>query len=270
MDLKIGCDPELFVLDEKRQNMAGWGMIPGTKKNPHRVNNGAVQVDGTALEFNTDPASTVEEFTNNIHTVLAQLRGMIPAGYTFSERSHVSYDEDYFLSLPDEARELGCDPDYNAWTGGENIIPDDKEKQPFRTASGHIHIGWTEDADPFEAAHFQTCCAYVKELDATLGLGSVMVDQDGFRRRQLYGKAGAFRPKPYGVEYRVLSNFWVYSDDRIKWVYKECIDAFNTLLGGRGRHQMVQEAMIYDCINQGDHRMAENLLQHIGKEIPLV
>ena len=28
----------------------------------------------------------------------------------------------------------------------------------------------------------------------------------------MYGKAGAFRPKPYGMEYRVLSNFWLTSD----------------------------------------------------------
>jgi hypothetical protein len=40
-------------------------------------------------------------------------------------------------------------------------------------------------------------------------------------RRELYGKAGAFRPKPYGVEYRVLSNRWLNSEALIRWVYNQ-------------------------------------------------
>jgi hypothetical protein len=50
----------------------------------------------------------------------------------------------------------------------------------------------------------------VKQLDWYLGGWSLQKDPDPIRRR-LYGKAGACRYKPYGVEYRVLSNFWVTS-----------------------------------------------------------
>jgi hypothetical protein len=45
-----------------------------------------------------------------------------------------------------------------------------------------------------------------------------MWDKDA-TRRQLYGKAGAFRPKPYGMEYRVLSNRWLDSEPLMRWVY---------------------------------------------------
>ncbi len=41
-----------------------------------------------------------------------------------------------------------------------------------------------------------------------------MYDKDT-ERRGMYGKAGAFRPKPYGVEYRTLSNAWLSNDERI-------------------------------------------------------
>src|SRR3546814_1862742 len=52
------------------------------------------------------------------------------------------------------------------------------------------------------------CSDLVKQLDWYLGLWSLGKDKDKVRR-SLYGKAGACRIKPYGVEYRVLSNFWI-------------------------------------------------------------
>jgi hypothetical protein len=36
----------------------------------------------------------------------------------------------------------------------------------------------------------------------------------------LYGKAGAYREKSYGVEYRTLSNFWVFDERLSDWVWK--------------------------------------------------
>ncbi|OYV41139.1 MAG: hypothetical protein B7Z80_02685 [Rhodospirillales bacterium 20-64-7] len=55
-------------------------------------------------------------------------------------------------------------------------------------------------------------------MDYFLGIHSLLWDKDGTRRK-LYGKAGAFRPKPYGMEYRVLSNRWLDSPDLTRWVY---------------------------------------------------
>ena len=53
----VGCDPEVFV----KQNgvfKSAFGLIKGDKKNPQKIRNGAVQVDGMALEFNIDPAAS--------------------------------------------------------------------------------------------------------------------------------------------------------------------------------------------------------------------
>ena len=59
-----------------------------------------------------------------------------------------------------------------------------------------------------------------------------MLLDDGAKRRELYGKAGAYRVKPYGVEYRVLSNFWLKSPALMQWVYDNTILAFKRLLAG--------------------------------------
>ena len=114
------------------------------------------------------------------------------------------FGKEYIDAQPKEAKELGCNPDFNAYTGEENPKPD--EGLPFRTGAGHIHVGWTEDTD--DPVHDSMCHMLVKELDAVLGLPSLLLDPDS-ERREMYGKAGAHRVKTYGVEYRVLSNFWL-------------------------------------------------------------
>ena len=209
----FGCDPELFILNEKGELVSAAGLIPGTKHEPHKVKNGAVQVDGVAAEFNIDPASSFEEFHQNISSVMRQLKRFLPEGYSFSPLPAVTFSEEVWDSVPDEAKELGCEPDFNAWTGGVNPPPMDVLNPRMRTASGHLHIGWRDDGDISDLGHLTDCMDLVKQLDWYLGAWSIRLDSDPMRR-QLYGRAGACRYKSYGVEYRVLSNFWLFSPDR--------------------------------------------------------
>lgn len=208
---KFGCDPELFVKDDKGRYVSAEGLIPGTKDTPYPVKHGAVQVDGMAAEFNIDPAENFEDFNRNIQAVMGQLKAMLPKGYTLDAVPAVTFDGDVWDASPEHSKELGCMPDMDAWTGQVNPPPHDPVNPHLRTASGHIHIGWTEEADIVnDAQHIMNCRDLVKQLDWYLGGWSVKTDTDPTRRR-LYGKAGACRYKSYGVEYRVLSNFWITS-----------------------------------------------------------
>jgi hypothetical protein len=45
----------------------------------------------------------------------------------------------------------------------------------------------------------------------------------------MYGKAGAVRAKSYGVEYRVLSNFWLKSEELMGEVYDRAVSAAKNL-----------------------------------------
>lgn len=226
MNITIGADPELF-LRKGGQFCSAYGLIPGTKIEPYPVEHGAVQVDGMAVEFNIDPAGSKDEFNYNIHTVLNQLRAMVPKEYQIENVSDVCFPQDYLKSQPEEAVRLGCDPDFNAYTG--NVNPPPQEGGEMRTAAGHIHIGWENKAKESRVAHYEECCMLTKQLDYLLGIPSILLDRDGFRRRKMYGQAGAFRPKPYGMEYRVLSNFWLKSDALMEWVYENTKQAFYLL-----------------------------------------
>ena len=211
IQFKFGADPELFVLDmTTNKYISGHGLIKGDKENPFPVDLGAVQVDGMALEFNIEPATNAREFSRNINIVREQMARMLPNHYALMDVPAIEFQKDSWDSTPDEDKVLGCTPDYNAWKGGVANVIEDRGDSRLRTASGHIHIGWGSGYSNTDPAHLELCMEVVRQLDASVGLASLEWDPDT-KRREMYGKAGAFRPKPYGVEYRVLSNRWLIS-----------------------------------------------------------
>lgn len=256
----VGCDPEVFV---KKQGMfqSAWNMIKGTKENPFKVDKGAVQVDGMALEFNIDPASSADEFLININTVFHTLRGMVP-DHEIAIVPVAHFDEQYFRSQPEEALELGCDPDYDGWTGEANNKP--STNKPMRTASGHVHIGWDNGLEG--PGHFAMCCDMAKQLDFYLGLPSLVYD-DNTERRELYGCPGAFRPKPYGMEYRTLSNAWLNDEELIKWVFRASNKAWEDWLNGIRPYE---EGDIRSVIHKSDVEQAIAICKQLSIEIPKV
>lgn len=251
MHIKIGADPELFIKDKSGRYISAHGVIPGTKAHPHVVDKGAVQVDGMALEFNIDPADTLEEFKENVTTVMGILAGMLPEEWSLDAVPTAHFDPKYMAEQPPEALELGCEPDYNAYTGEANEPPNGDVN--FRTGAGHIHIGWTENEDITNPEHLDACRMLVKQLDVILGIPSTIWDDDT-ERRSLYGKAGAFRPKPYGVEYRVLSNKWLTSPDIMDYVYEAVHKGFNDLMSGMAYYDTITPLGAIDGGDKDDAR----------------
>lgn len=234
-DITIGADPELFVRGPGpgRPFISAEGLIPGTKDNPHPIEGGAVQVDGMAVEYNINPCKTEDEFVELNNKVLTGLSKMIP-NYTLVNKSYVTFSDSIWMNVSDKTKELGCDPDMNAYTGMMNPTPN-ADGVKFRTAAGHIHVGWTNGMSADDYGHAEACKILAKELDYYLGVPSLFLDSsaDSSKRRKLYGKAGAYRIKPYGMEYRVLSNFWVGNEELMRWVFSNTKLAFANLLGGK-------------------------------------
>ena len=253
MKILVGCDPEVFV---KKDGIfaSAYGLIKGDKKNPQRVHNGAVQVDGMALEFNIDPADSEDKFVFNVQDVFAQMCAMVPQ-YDVVATPVAHFTPDYMKAQPEEAKELGCDPDYNAWTGMVNDKPDGD--RPMRTAAGHVHIGWTAGADITDMMHQLQARAVVRELDFYLGLPSLAYDPD-MQRRGMYGKAGCLRFKPYGVEYRTLSNAWLKTEKLTRWVFRNTLACMNALEQGKSLQQKYGD--IQEIINKSDFTEAMKIV----------
>jgi hypothetical protein len=228
LELLIGADPELFF---KRAgvNISAHTLLPGSKAAPYPVPFGGVQVDGTAGEFNIDPAATEDEFVLHITEVMKSLEQMIDQDIHLDISPVVEYPAAYWDSLPGVVKKLGCEPDYNAYTREANPKP--KEEDSLRTAAGHVHVGWGKDFNPFDYEHFETCCLLGVQMDYWVGLPSTIIDPDT-KRKSKYGKAGAFRPKPYGMEWRVASNWWLQDEGYMRLVYSNTKQAFKTMQNG--------------------------------------
>jgi hypothetical protein len=261
MSILIGCDPEVFV----KQNgifRSAHNLIQGDKKNPQKVSRGAVQVDGMALEFNIDPAATEAEFLLNVQTVYDIMCSMVPT-YEVVATPVADFSLEYLQSQPKEALELGCEPDFNAYTLDINPRPDGE--RPMRTASGHVHIGWTNGEDPSDVNHINRASAVVKQMDFFLGLPSLVYDQDT-RRREMYGRAGACRYKSYGVEYRTLSNAWLNSPELIKWVFRVAKRGVERLM--EGESLAAKYGDIQNIINTSDLKAAMAIIKKEKLELP--
>ncbi len=141
-----------------------------------------------------------------------------------------------------------CSVDYNAYTLDVNPKPEG-EKTNLRTTGCHIHIGYTNP-------NVESSVYLVKCLDATLGLASVIMDDDD-KRRQLYGKAGCLRLTSYGVEYRVLSGYFIKSKAIMSKMYdllRFAIYVYNN------NFSIPPESLIIDTINNNNKELAATLL----------
>lgn len=248
MNFTIGCDPELFLADQNRF-ISAIDRVGGSKKYPKPIGEGcAVQEDNVAVEFCIPPAKSLEAFRNAIRYSLDEISKRVP-GLSFSHAASAVFPDEELMHPM--AQEFGCDPDYNAWTGRKNPRPA-CDNPNLRSAGGHVHVG----VDGVDKAQL------IRAMDLHLGVPSIKIDQDKDRRK-LYGNPGAFRPKPYGVEYRTLSNFWIWDDILIEWVYHQTSRAVSFVQNG-GTLDNDDGVLIHAAIQNSDMNAYNTLRSQYG------
>lgn len=260
MKFKLGADPEMFMSDRMGNLKASCGRIGGTKTNPQPLGIGegfAVQEDNVAIEFNIPPSATAKEFVDNLQKAISTLSDGIKTMYDYQivDLSAASFPLEE-LKTP-ESQVFGCDPDFNAWTASINPRP--KSNDPnLRSCGGHVHVGID---DPKRVSPLRI----IKAMDLFLGVPSVLMD-NGELRKQLYGKAGAYRAKSYGVEYRTLSNFWIFKPRLIEWVWNNTERALAAVEAQSIDFDSEQEAIL-TAINNNDKDMAKALVHQYELEV---
>lgn len=237
-EIYVGSDPEVF-LSRNGKPVSAYGLVPGTKENPYPVERGAVQLDGMAAEFNIAPAASKEEFLSNLMIVMRQLQAMTD-GYNFHPTPVAMFDDEVMSTTPEECKRLGCTPDYTAYGGMQN--PQPYADGSMRTAGGHVHIGGFHTNDERSDFHLENMCRLIRLMDKYVGVPSLLWDKED-RRRELYGKAGAMRPKKFGVEYRTLSNAWVLDPRLSEFVYDGTIEAVKAYDRGEEGTRLIRETI---------------------------
>jgi hypothetical protein len=243
----LGCDPELFLKHkETGKFISSIGLIGGSKDFPMPIGEGcAVQEDNVAVEFNTPPCASADDFVKHINYTLEKLKEVASRmDLQLAIIPSARFDDD---QLDNEAAQtFGCDPDFNAWRDGRQNPRPKATDGNLRSAGGHIHV--ETDLDPIDV---------VRAMDLFVGCMMIEFDTDT-SRRELYGKAGAFRKKSYGVEYRTASNAWITSDERIRWAWDQTEKALKFVEDG---HKLDDDdgTLIQKCINESDLGALEQL-----------
>lgn len=206
----VGADVEGFLYNSKTGNYVPCvGLVPGTKDEPHQFPNAkkgfCIQEDNVMVEFNIPPARSYKDFQYNIQLarklVAMKIKEVKPM-YQVHYVPDIQFKSAQLLSA--QARTIGCDPDFDAYQGGE-VRREPPKPGLWRGAGGHIHLGGDFQCPDFVAALF---------ADAVLGISQQMTGTEPTKRDKWYGQPGIFRPKPYGIEWRSASSYWMADSDR--------------------------------------------------------
>jgi hypothetical protein len=249
--MRLGADPEVFLCDKQGKHISAIGLIRADKWNPLQIpdmeKGFTLQEDNVSLEYGIPPAASADEFVSHIQAVMEKSKEYV-GGLTFSNLSCTIFSKDQ-MKHP-MAHVFGCEPDFDAWSNNVNVKP--KPPHPFmRSAGGHVHVETKKD--PLDV---------VKRMDLYLSVPAVIMDQKGTQRKKLYGGKGAHRTKPYGVEYRSLSNFWIFEEKYIRWVWAATERALNTT------HEINDLEQYLDmAINKNDDKMAWALINEFNLDV---
>ena len=166
--------------------------------------------------------------------------------------------------LRPENQRFGCKPSFNVYEGDTNagkIMTTDPLQYRKRAGGGHIHLGVNSSNEKLKNKFKENPQELVTILDYILGNLCVILDKSpaNKERRKLYGRAGEYRLPSHGLEYRVLSNFWISSPELVSLVYglsRVAIGMFVT----EGYYEALQEAVpvkdIIKAINKNDYKLA--------------
>lgn len=256
----IGSDPEVFlkkVIDGVEVYFPAITVVSGDKYEPTQIDDEGrnILVDNVMLEFNTLPTNNIDGFMNEHINFLNYLKKeMDTKGCKISSSAYAEFHPRFLES--ESAKLFGCEPDYNAYTKTVNVAPEATVN--FRSAAGHIHVG-------YDNPEMGKSLELIKLLDLVLGVPSVVYDKDRDRRK-MYGKAGAFRFKDFGFEYRVLSNYWIFNNRCLRRIYEGVNKAFS-LYENKYKMSPKLEKDVISTINNYDITIAKKIINDELKTI---
>jgi len=269
-----GTDVEFFLNDETGF-VSAIKFIEGGKHSPISLPcGGNVTYDNVAFEVATPVAENEDIFIEVIKKTLIESHKYLPKNVKLHSAVSTEFPEKELDH--EEARLFGCDPDFDAWGLRINEVPEDAPQKPFRCVGGHLHVGFVENSgNDFLNDPFGKIMA-VKAMDIVLGVPLTLLynNKGTINRRHLYGKAGCHRPTNYGVEYRALSNSWVFSPNTVRLVYQlagEALrlvreDKLNKLidkLGQKEIQRVINESDVNEAFNMWNTVLVKELNENI-------
>jgi hypothetical protein len=221
--ITIGSDPEFFVLDRKGKPYPATPFAEGKKELPKPIPSLGPgffeQRDNLSFEGNIPPATTKEEFIENVTKLREYFINKIAKfGCSISSNGVETFPKRMLMSP--EGREFGCSSVISSW----DSINGDRANRPtpvlidlpFRVSGFHIHIGYKRDLDD---PILSWDLVFGRLFDLFLTIPSQKIKPEP-ERLTTYGQYGIIRTKTYGVECRTLSTFFTQKE-WLPWVWDQ-------------------------------------------------
>lgn len=210
--ISTGADVEFFFKNSDENVVPSDKILP-LKDEPLRARPGQesfLHVDGIQGELTVLHSHCRAYVLDRLHAGLRLARQVANENnLTLSLQSSVDTPAELLENASPVGVAFGCDPDFNAWEGGTvNLNEIDPKNHFVRYAGCHIHVGTPEYDKSFDAflGDPEVKNALILLMDILIGSPLSLIeriDSSNTRRRDVFGKAGCYRPTPYGVEYRV-------------------------------------------------------------------
>jgi len=276
----LGGDPEFFIAERKTKRIVSADKFFPSKHKPIRVEgreaiNSKLFFDGIQAEAALAYNRCREYMVDNAQFVFEKVFSIIGKDHEVVIKPATRVQKSVIMAADPEARIFGCAPDFNAYTLSTNTSEMDASRHPFRYAGGHIHLGMSspylkEGDEEWELAmRPENHIRVIKLLDLILGITTLPLDNatGSKRRRDKYGKAGCFRPTPYGVEYRTQSCWWLKSPITLSLVYSLARIAWNVAINKKDKLffkiAKVDEQEVNGTINNSDITNARKIWKNL-------
>lgn len=250
----IGADIEYFLQDKQsKEIITAEGIIQGTKYEPFCFDQNnkffATSLDNVLAEHCIPPVDLTNKqgFIENIlksQHYIESLNENICLAIQPSARLLDKYLQS------ETAKTFGCEPDYNCWNGGDANPRPTSAVSNLRTAGFHVHFG-------YEKPGYDENIEFAKRFDLFVTLPALLIEPEN-ERRLLYGKAGSFRNKPYGLEVRTLSSYFASSPELIGWVFEQSKVVVENI------NNPMPEFPIEDVINTKNYEFAKEICKQLN------
>jgi len=255
--VSLGCDPEFFFSKN--------GKIIGSEKvideEDLDAEENRVIIDGVQAEINPEPSTCRQTLAGNIADCFDVIDDIARRKKVKVDSSqNIKIEPQELLALSEKSRQFGCAPSKNKDKNNKIRIKD-ASKYYYRSAGGHIHIGYTGDGWFTKGVTHKALLNHkvmIPILDIIVGNTCVLIDRDKGNkiRRKTYGRAGEYRTPKYGLEYRTLSNFWLRDYKLMSFVMGLTRMAVNIVTSSTKSHNFAK--MLIKAVNMKDVNNAIN------------
>lgn len=269
VNFSFGSDPEFMLTSAEGKYVSAIGIVPGTKDDMLPLGNGHFGFhDNVLAECCPHYGKTKKEVIDNFQDCFQRYANVVAPFKLKPQASHV-YPQDECLHPA--ALEFGCTPEMNAYDLGTVNAPVCEAGNTFRSGGGHIHLGYLEGS-VYPLTDNMGRWWLTRLMDLFVGLPSILIDNDPTSqgRRKLYGGAGNMRPKPYGIEYRTMSNFWLACPRLVALQHDLCGFVIN-FMQKDNTHKSLWETYADDLrntINNGDRISASQIWSEVSVFLP--